>query len=575
MAPKDYSTKGPQQQQLYLQHHHHRRSTPVSLDDEISLVSSGSNTLNDKHPRGWKLSLLIHLRKLMRGEDDTITTAEEGETDSDQSSQQPQHQQLASKWGSAAMTTVAVFLLYKFAKNRRLKQRLWPILLALFKKPDHQNAMQVSLSLLRSAAVQGIITKALIGTSEIVFQDSSSKKWKRSALPPNSPTLQSDLLELLSKNGCGDVSTMPPTVWSKLSGPLLTALPFVYLGLVYKIFKNLHGDDNSNANSKLLDNSKQTTRFTDIAGVDSIIGEVNDIVSYLKNPSYYLQLGAQPPRGVLLHGPPGSGKTLLAQALAGEGDCDAFITCSGSEFCEMYVGRGAARVRSVFAEARKTATQNHKETSSWFSWNPYQRRRIQSHGRSKNSNLRPPTAIIFIDELDALAKSRSGGNGTSNDERDQTLNQLLIEMDGFSSRQCGVTIIVIAATNRADVLDPAILRRFDRQIHVPYPNAVGRREILKIHARKIQCQRHAVNWDILAAQSSNFSGSDLRNVVNDAALLAVRDRSQSVQEKHLLQALQRARAMRGNLQTTGNGLIGNNGSLLWTFANSHDGPPSM
>ena len=188
--------------------------------------------------------------------------------------------------------------------------------------------------------------------------------------------------------------------------------------------------------------------------------------------------------------------------------------------------------------------------------------------------MRPPTAIIFIDELDALAKSRSGGSGTSNDERDQTLNQLLIEMDGFSSRQCGVTIIVIAATNRADVLDPAILRRFDRQIHVPYPNAVGRREILKIHARKIQCQRHAVNWDLLAAQSSNFSGSDLGNVVNDAALLAVRDRSQSVQEKHLLQALQRARAMRGDLQTTGNGLI-DNGSLLWTFANSHDGPPSM
>lgn len=575
MAPKDYSTKGPQQPQLYLQHHHHR-STPVALEDEISLVSSGSNCQNERHPRGWKLSLILQLRKLVRGEEDTITTAEEGETDSDDSSQkQPQHQQFG-QWGSTAMTTLAVLLLYKFAKNRRLKQRLWPILLALFKKPDHQNAMQVSLSLLRSAAVQGIITKALIGSSEIVFQDSSSKKWKRSFLPPNSPTLQSDLLELLSKNGCGDVSTMPPTVWSKLSGPLLTALPFVYLGLVYKIFKNLHGDDKSNVNSKLLDNSKQTTRFTDIAGLDTIIGEVNDIVSYLKNPSYYLRLGAQPPRGVLMHGPPGSGKTLLARALAGEGDCDAFITCSGSEFCEMYVGRGAARVRSVFAEARKTATQNHKGTSYWFSaWSPYQRRRVQSHGKSKNSNLRQPTAIIFIDELDALAKSRSGDSGTSNDERDQTLNQLLIEMDGFSSRQCGVTVIVIAATNRADVLDPAILRRFDRQIHVPYPNSVGRREILKIHARKIQCQRHAVNWDLLASQSNNFSGSDLRNVVNDAALLAVRDRSQSVQEKHLLQALQRARAQRGQLQTMGNGLVSNNGSLLWTFANSHDGPPSM
>jgi len=347
------------------------------------------------------------------------------------------------------------------------------------------------------------------------------------------------------------------------------AIPFIYLGLVYKIFKNIHGDDNTN--SKLLDNSKQTTRFTDIAGLDPIIGEVNDIVYYLKNPMCYLRLGAQPPRGILLHGPPGSGKTLLAQALAGEGNCDAFITCSGSEFCEMYVGRGAARVRSLFAKARKTAIQNHGSSSSWLSWSPHQRRRIES----ANSNLRPPTAIIFIDELDALAKSRSGGSGTSNDERDQTLNQLLIEMDGFPSQQSRVTIIVIAATNRADVLDPAILRRFDRQIHVPYPNAVGRREILNIHARKIECQRHAVNWDLLASQSANFSGSDLRNVVNDAALLAVRSRSRSVQEKHLLQAVQRARTMKGNLQTMGNGLDRNNGSLLWSFANSHDGPPSI
>lgn len=342
MAPKDCSTKGSQPQQLYLQHHHHR-STPVSLEDEISLVSSGSGSQNDKNTRGWKQYLIVHLRKLMRGEDETIRTQEE--TDSDDSSNQQlhqqQHNQQLGNWGSAAaITTVAALLLYKLGKNRRLKQRLWPILLALFRKPDHHNALQVSLSLLRSAAVQGIVSKALIGSSEIVFQDSSSGKWKRSLLPPNSPNLQSDLLDLLAQNGCADVSTLPPTLWSKVSGPLLTAVPFIYLGLVYKIFKNIHGDDGGNANSKLLDNSKQTTRFTDIAGLDSVIGEVNDIVCYLKNPSYYLQLGAQPPRGILLHGPPGSGKTLLAQALAGEGDCDAFITCSGSEFCEMYVGRG-------------------------------------------------------------------------------------------------------------------------------------------------------------------------------------------------------------------------------------------
>jgi len=393
------------------------------------------------------------------------------------------------------------------------------------------------------------------------------------AIGPSAQQPQSAIgpIGFISKEWLWGCFHLAPTLWSKLSGPLTMAIPFVYLGLVYKIFKNIHGDDNAHADSKLLDNSKRTTRFTDIAGLDLIIGEVNDIVCYLKNPMYYLQLGAEPPRGILLHGPPGSGKTLLAQALAGEGDCDAFITCSGSEFCEMYVGRGAARVRSLFAKARKTAIQNHKPSSSWLTWSPYQRRRI----RSTNRVLRPPTAIMFIDELDALAKSRSGGSGTSSDERDQTLNQLLIEMDGFPSQQSGVNIIVIAATNRADVLDPAILRRFDRQIHVPYPNAAGRREILKIHARKIECQHHAVNWDLLASKAANFSGSDLRNAVNDAALLAVRSRSRSVQESHLLQAIQRARSMKGNLQTLGNGLDRNNGSLLWSFANSHDGPPSM
>jgi len=195
MTPKDYSTKDSQQQQLYLQHHHHR-STPVNLEDEISLVSSGSNSKNDKNPLGWKQCLMSQLRKLMRGEEETITT--EGETDSDDSNQQMQQHQQLGKWGSAAVTSLAMCLLYKFAKNRRLKQRIWPILLALSKKPDHQNAVQVSLSLLRSVAVQGIITKALIGTSEIVFQE-SSKKWKRSVLPPNSPNLQSDLLDLLAK----------------------------------------------------------------------------------------------------------------------------------------------------------------------------------------------------------------------------------------------------------------------------------------------------------------------------------------------------------------------------------------
>lgn len=326
MAPKDDNTKN--QQPLYL---HHPTQVVSFEGDECSYASSSNTSQNDKHPRGWKQRLCSQIKRLL-GEE---------ETTQDDDAEDSNHQ--LAKWGSTALMTIAVFAAYKLARSRRAKQRLWPYVLLMFQKPDYHSAVQVSLSLLRSAAVQGIVSRALIGSSEIVFQD-EQKKWKRSRLPPNSPNLQSDLLELLSRHGCGDVSTLPDTIWSKLSGPLLTALPFVYLGLVYKIFKNIHGDEKK-SNSKLLDRTSQTTRFTDVAGLDPIIGEVQDICSYLRNPSYYLRVGAHPPRGILLHGPPGSGKTLLAQALAGEGKCDAFITCSGSDFCEMYVGRGKSSTK--------------------------------------------------------------------------------------------------------------------------------------------------------------------------------------------------------------------------------------
>lgn len=330
MAPKDDSSK--KQQPLYLQH------PLVSFEDECSCASSSNTSQNEKQPRGWKQCLVIQIKRLL------------GEEEKAQDEDDSNHQ--LTKWGSTAIMAIAVFSVYKFARSRRVKQRLWPFVLVLFQKPDYHAAVQVSLSLLRSAAVQGIVTRALIGSSEIVFQD-SQKIWKRSRLPPNSHNLHSDLLELLERHGCADVSTLPETLWSRLSGPLLTALPFVYLVMVYRIFKNIHGDDKK-SNSKLLDSSSQTTRFTDVAGLDPIIGEVQDIVSYLRNPSYYLRVGAHPPRGILLHGPPGSGKTLLAQALAGEGKCDAFITCSGSDFCEMYVGRGKKHVElslSAFQES--------------------------------------------------------------------------------------------------------------------------------------------------------------------------------------------------------------------------------
>jgi cell division protease FtsH len=283
-----------------------------------------------------------------------------------------------------------------------------------------------------------MVHRALVGSGEIVFQDTVGGRWKRSKLPPNSPSLQSEFLDVLSRGGCSDISALPESLSSRLATPILAALPFIYLAFMYRILKNMHGGDMGA--SKLLNqnNTSQTTRFTDIAGLDPIMREVQEIVSFLRNPSRYHAVGAQPPRGVLLHGPPGSGKTLLARALAGEANCDTFIACSGSEFCEMYVGRGASRVRSLFDKARSHArrTQRRHLDSRW--WRP-----------SQQQEERPATAIIFIDELDALAKSRSYGGLTSNDERDQTLNQLLTEMDGFPSQDTEVTIIVIAATNRA------------------------------------------------------------------------------------------------------------------------------
>jgi cell division protease FtsH len=246
--------------------------------------------------------------------------------------------------------------------------------------------------------------------------------------------------------------------------------------------------------------------------------------------------------------------------VAGEADCDAFISCSGSNFVEMFVGRGAARVRSIFQEARKVAHQNHSSKYGYggnplWGWllsgtPPKNEGTLHKHS---NRLIRPPTAIIFIDEFDALAKSRSSGLLNSSDERDQTLNQLLTELDGFFDKSVArtgrlsgsfpVVVIVIAATNRPETLDPAILRRFDRQIYVPLPDARGHMAILKLHASKTNC-RLMVHWENLANQTANFSGSDLKQVVNDAALLVVREKSKRVEQGHFIQAIQRAKTMK-------------------------------
>ena len=228
------------------------------------------------------------------------------------------------------------------------------------------------------------------------------------------------------------------------------------------------------------DGGKSKKTFADVAGADEEKEELREIVDFLRDPEKYLELGAHIPKGVLLVGPPGTGKTLLAKAVAGEAGV-RFLSISGSDFVEMYVGVGASRVRDLFAQAKKDAP-----------------------------------AIVFIDEIDAVGRKRGSGLGGGHDEREQTLNQLLVEMDGFGSNE---GVVVLAATNRVDILDPALLRpgRFDRQVYVGLPDIKGRREILGIHARKKPLAED-VELDEIARSTAGFTGADLENLLNEAAL---------------------------------------------------------
>jgi cell division protease FtsH len=243
--------------------------------------------------------------------------------------------------------------------------------------------------------------------------------------------------------------------------------------------------------ARMLDESNNNTTFADVAGCDEAKEEVKELVDFLKDPQRFQKLGGRIPRGVLLVGPPGTGKTLLAKAIAGEAKVP-FFTISGSDFVEMFVGVGAARVRDMFEQAKKSSP-----------------------------------CIIFIDEIDAVGRHRGAGLGGGNDEREQTLNQMLVEMDGFETN---VGVIVMAATNRPDILDPALLRpgRFDRQVYVTLPDVRGREQILTVHMRKVPVGQD-IRPDILARGTPGFSGADLANLVNEAALFAARRNARVVE----------------------------------------------
>ena len=236
--------------------------------------------------------------------------------------------------------------------------------------------------------------------------------------------------------------------------------------------------------AKLLTEKSGRVTFEDVAGIDEAKTELEEVVEFLRDPQKFQRLGGKIPKGVLLVGPPGTGKTLLARAIAGEANVP-FFTISGSDFVEMFVGVGASRVRDMFEQGKKNAP-----------------------------------CLVFIDEIDAVGRHRGAGLGGGNDEREQTLNQLLVEMDGFEANE---GVILIAATNRPDVLDPALLRpgRFDRQVVVPNPDILGREKILKVHMRNVPAAPN-VDPRTIARGTPGFSGADLANLVNEAALLAAR-----------------------------------------------------
>ena len=308
---------------------------------------------------------------------------------------------------------------------------------------------------------------------------------------PYDPTM----VETLRKNGVKVEAQPEDTSSNTFWGIVISWFPMILLIGVWVYFMRQASSGNNKAMSfgksraRLIENNKKVT-FADVAGCDESKQELEEIIDFLKDPSKFQRLGGRIPKGVLMVGPPGTGKTLLAKAVAGEANVP-FFSISGSDFVEMFVGVGASRVRDMFAQAKKNAP-----------------------------------CLLFIDEIDAVGRHRGAGLGGGNDEREQTLNQLLVEMDGFDDNQ---SVILIAATNRPDVLDPALLRpgRFDRQVTVSNPDIKGREEILKVHVKKVPLAKD-VNLTTVARGTPGFSGADLAHLVNEAALLAARKNKRKV-----------------------------------------------
>ena len=358
-------------------------------------------------------------------------------------------------------------------------------LVLLFQNPGPRSQTQeITFSQLLTDVDSAHVKEVTIAGSEITGHYTDGRAF--STYAPNDPSL----VQTLYKKNVTITAKPPSDGNSWLVTLLVNGLPLIaFIGVWIFMSRQMQGAGGKamgfgKSKAKLLTEAHGRVTFEDVAGVDEAKEDLQEIVEFLRDPQKFQRLGGRIPRGVLLVGPPGTGKTLLARAIAGEANVP-FFTISGSDFVEMFVGVGASRVRDMFEQAKKNAP-----------------------------------CIIFIDEIDAVGRHRGAGLGGGNDEREQTLNQLLVEMDGFEANE---GIILIAATNRPDVLDPALLRpgRFDRQIVVPNPDVVGRERILKVHVRKVPLSPD-VDLKVVARGTPGFSGADLMNLVNESALMAAR-----------------------------------------------------
>jgi cell division protease FtsH len=339
------------------------------------------------------------------------------------------------------------------------------------------------------AVNKGAVRDVTISGTDVTGDKSDNSKFK-TTIPANYPDLYKILQDKNVKTTIKDTSNSSWMTWLVNGLPLL-----LLLGLWIFFMRQMQSGGNKalsfgKSRARLLSTQHKKVTFKDVAGVDEAKEELHEIIEFLREPQKFQKLGGRIPKGVLLVGPPGTGKTLLARAIAGEANVP-FFSISGSDFVEMFVGVGASRVRDLFEQGKKNAP-----------------------------------CIVFIDEIDAVGRHRGAGLGGGHDEREQTLNQLLVEMDGFESNE---GVILIAATNRPDVLDPALLRpgRFDRRVVVPLPDVGGREGILRVHCKKIPLSED-VDLSILARGTPGFSGADLANLVNEAALLAARQSRKQV-----------------------------------------------